>query len=357
MVLTVQETIGHVRHTLLSDEIPAIGAMRILNDAGELLCSLRPWTWLIRPRVTLDFETDQDHVWLPRDFREILAYDVTQGLTTGLSLTTHQYLVELRTSAITTSTWRYWAAVSHEPRHQQATGTITFTGVPDDASTITIDDGINAAITFEFEGSGGVTAGNVSVAQGSTAATAAANLQTAIAGQFLTGPFEIEASVSGAVVTLTNREAGTQGNITITDSGTTNSTLAGMSGGLDGGRPEPRLDLWPTPTADLVDAITLVYRAGWEHLDEDTHLVSVPEWLEGAYLQLVRAHARGYEREDVRTMADLVAEVMGGPHMVAAIDRDDQMQSDFGPLMGGATESMRDGSVPFWNFTGVSDPA
>lgn len=344
MTLTVQDCIGHIQHTLASDEVPAVGAYRILNDAGEYLCSCHHWRWLLGKRTTLDFEADQGHVWLPGNFRELISYDATQGLTSGLSLTTHQHLIELRTSSITTSNWRYWAAISHAPRYEFATGTVTFTDVPADASTIIIDDGVNGAVTFEFDTSGdGVSGSNTEVdtsASGETRSTAAAKFQTAIVGVKETGPLQVDASVSGAVVTITSRIPGTQGNVALASSGTPNATLSGLSGGRDGGRPEPRLDIWPDPVTDLVDALTIYYRAGWEHLDEDSHSVSVPEWLEALYIQLVRAFARGYEREDMRSMSDRLNELTTSGMYMHAISRDAEIQPDYGPMMGGASESL-----------------
>ena len=363
MTLNVQEALEHINHTLSTKGTHAFG-MRILNDAGEYLCTCHHWKWLERPRHNLHFEADQGYVWLPRDFRDLIAYDATQGLTSGLSLTTHQYLVELRTSAITTSTWRYWGAITHAPRQERPTGTLTFSSVPDDGDSFTLDDGVNAPIEFEFDSAGDGTSGSGvteidTSASGLTSAQVAALVQTAIESVRLTGPLDIDAVVdadSASVVNLTNRRHGTIGNITITDA-SSGLAVTGMSGGRDGGRPEPRIDIWPDPTADLENALTIYYRAGWTHLNVDDVDVAIPEWLETVYIQLVRAHARGYEREDRGSMSMRVEEIYRSPHMRAAMERDAEMQPDYGPMQGGAAEVVRDNFYQFWNFGSVSAPS
>ena len=62
--------------------------------------------------------------------QELTGYDMTQGLTNRLRLTTHQELIELRTRAITTSTWTQWCAISsgspttRSGKHSSSTATI-----------------------------------------------------------------------------------------------------------------------------------------------------------------------------------------------------------------------------------------
>jgi hypothetical protein len=145
MTLVAHDAIRHIQHTLSSDEVPAIGALRILNDAGEYLVNMHNWRWLEGAQVKLDLHKDVDHVWLPDNFREIIGYDASQGLTSGLELTSHQYLVELRSNAVSTSAFRYWAAVTHAERYVAATATATFhaTNQPDTDSILNVGDGAN----------------------------------------------------------------------------------------------------------------------------------------------------------------------------------------------------------------------
>ena len=333
--------------------------MRILNDAGEYLCSFHPWVWLQGKRLTMDFESGDDFVWLPEDFQEVTGIDATNAITSGIRGTTMQHLIELRTSSITSTNWIYYYAIAHAPRAARATGTITFTGVPVDDSTITIDDGLNAAVTFTFDVDGSGTGGpavDVS-ASGMTAALVAAALQDAIQDELGDGDLLVDATVSGAVVTLESRTPGTAGNVTITSSGTTNATLSGLSGGTDGGEPRARLEIWPDPDADAAGAITFYYRGGWTNLNEDSEYVSLPAWLQSLYIQLVRAFARGYEREDMAGVSERCAQIMAGPLISAAVRRDGAMQPEYGGLQNGAASMAHGRFEPFLNYGPVSDPS
>lgn len=360
MVLTVDEATRHIMDTLATDQLPNVGAFRILNDAGEYLCTTHDWAWLLGRRTLLHFEKDQGHVWLPMDFRDLVAYDAS-GFTNTFILGTLQEIVDIRTKAISGTNWPYRGVIVYAPRAEFPTGTLVFTGTPADAGTLKIDDGVNVAVTFEFDTSAdGVTSGNIEVdnsASGITAATTANLTQAQIEDQFTKGNLDINAVVdttATGTVNLKNRRVGTVGNISITDSAT-NVTVTGMSGGLDTGRPQARIDLSTDPSADLEDALTIYYRAGWTHLNEDDDLVAIPEWLETLYLQLVRAHARGYHREDMGTVTERVAAVSAGPHMLAAIDRDNSMQPDFGLQRGGAI-GLHSRADIFWNFDSVAGP-
>lgn len=370
MTLPVTECIAHIRDTLGgTKQLPAVGAYRILNDAGHYLVNAHHWSWCQGGAATLNYEANVPYVWLPRDFRDLIGINATSGLTAGMEPTTLQGIIDRRTESIDVSTTFRWYAITYAPRARPATGTVTFAALPDDGDTITIDDGLNPPLTFEFDKAGdGVTTGNVLVdisASGADRTTAAANFQTAIeeqrqgeapTGQALIGVLEIDATVSSAVVSLTNRIPGTEGNVDMTQTGAP-ATLVGMRGGSDGGRPEARLEIWPTPTADDAGALTVFYRRGWHTLDQDEEEVSIPEWLESVYLALVRAHARGYVREDVADLNTRVAAIRTGPLMRAAVQRDAEIQAEFGVLEGGAGAA-EEGAISWpFNFTGTSDPA
>lgn len=358
--LTVSQAIQHISHTLgAGTSVPSIGAYRILNDAGEYMCSAYPWAWLLGKCVTLDFESGQDHVWLPADFQELVGIELTNGVTATIHPTSMQGLVDLRTRSIGDTNLVYWYAIAHAQRQVRATGTITFSDVPVDNSTIVLDDGVNPAVTFTMDVDGGGS-GTVAVdlsASGITASGVASAVQAAIVEQMEAGALEIQATVSGAVVSLTSRVAGTQGNVTITDSGTTNATYTGMSGGVDGGEPRARLEIWPDPGADDDAALTVYYRAGWETLDEDSHFISIPVWIQPLYIQLLRAFARGYEREDVSSLSQRCMEILAGPLFRAATRRDGMMQPEYGELRNGAAEMEQAGFYPFRYFDPVADPS
>ena len=350
---------------------PGVGFYQILNDAGEYLLNMREWSWAMSGKVNIAYENGKEYAWLPKDFRSLVHVDVTAGLVSGITLATAQQVSELRTSSIDSSTFRTWAFVGYADRPRAATGTVLFNDIPADGSTIVLDDGRNPPVTFEFDTTGdGVGTGNVDVdtsATGITTTQVADAFASAVNDQLLgTAPtvgtvdltrLEMKATYASALVSLTNREPGTQGNVTITTSGTTNTTIVGMKGASDGGAPEPRLELWPTPASDDATALTCYYVRGWWHLDEDEHEIPIPRWLEGVYLELVRAYARGYEREDVAPIGPRLAALEAGPVMMAAIRRDSTMQGAYGRLRNGAAAMVVNPvrGYPF-DFTGTSGP-
>lgn len=363
MVVTVDEATRHILDTLTTDELPRVGAYRILNDAGEFLttCKTGGWEWLIGRRISVPFEDGQGYVWLPRDFRELLAYDAS-GFTNSFILGTNQDIVDIRTKAAAGTNWPYRGVIVFAPKGEFPTGTIRFSGVPADAGEIILDDGINGPIQFEFDTDGdGVSGTNIEIDTSAASLTGVAVtqlLQAAIQDQFEKGNLSINAVVDDTLTTTINlkhRIVGTQGNIAITDNAT-NVNVVGMSGGLVPGRPQARIDLSSDPTADLEDAITIYYRAGWTHLNEDDDFVAIPEWMETVYLQCVRAIARGYHREDMGTMDERLLIIRKGPLMQAAWEQDDRTQTDFGMQRGGAIGHSARSDI-FWNSGSVNAPS
>ena len=45
MALLASDAIAHIRHTLASEDVPDVGALRILNDAGQHLVNMHNWQW------------------------------------------------------------------------------------------------------------------------------------------------------------------------------------------------------------------------------------------------------------------------------------------------------------------------
>lgn len=90
-----------------------------------------------------------------------------------------------------------------------------------DGDTVTINDGINAAVVYEYDkASNGVAGGHVVWAAGTTAASVATNLAAAING---TKPnTSVVATAVGSTVTVTS----TMGNLTTTKTSTSGMTVA-----------------------------------------------------------------------------------------------------------------------------------
>ena len=354
MTLLVADAIDHIRHTLASESVPDIGAHRILNDAGHHLYSMHSWKWCEGAQATLTLTANQDYVWLPEDFREIVAVQPTNGLNAGFRLTTQERLLQLRSLAVSNS-FEYNGAVVFAPRTAAATATVQLASVAD-GDTLIIDDAYNSAVTFAAKSSlSGVvdTATNRKYLQTGTDAEDAQALAAAINNA---PHLFLRAEVSGAIITLTHQVEGTRGNdMTLTPSaGTLTCTL--LDTGVSAGPVRARLDLWPTPSQYEPERLLVYYRSGWTPVETDSHVIPIPDWMESLYIQLVRAFARGYERESEGDPSARIASVETGPIAMAAKSRDKQMMPHMGPMRGGAATGVRSTYDHLWNFTSVSDP-
>jgi hypothetical protein len=115
--------------------------------------------------------------------------------------------------------------------------------------------------------------------------------------------------------------------------------------------PTVRLDIYPTPNANETDALSLYYRAGWSELTNDSSAAQVPAFCEPAFVETIRAFARGYE---YNTLPDEMAALRMGA-IREAVDQDMRQQSDFGPIMNGA--SACEPSLPNWGGYQLADPS
>lgn len=117
--------------------------------------------------------------------------------------------------------------------------------------------------------------------------------------------------------------------------------------------PTPRLDLWPTPSADVADAFTVFYRAGWTELSEPDDPIALPLWMEQLYIEFALAHVLGLEMPEEGNVSQRVAQVLTSPTMVDAKRRDGRIQPFFGIMRGGAIEQQRAGEGR-WHNTATS---
>ena len=113
------------------------------------------------------------------------------------------------------------------------TGSVLFNAQPDDADTLTVNDGFQSYI-FEFESGGGVAAGNISVTIGATMDDTGANLAAAIMASQLNVSCFYDAGTNTA--TLRNHH-GAGGSITKSDVDN-DYTVTNFSGGTTPGSSE-----------------------------------------------------------------------------------------------------------------------
>ena len=125
---------------------------------------------------------------------------------------------------------------------RRAMGVLTFSGQPSDAQIVTIEDGVNDAVVFEFDDDSSIVAGRVSVTIGTDAEATLDNLLAAINAQgdptLATGfdSFQINGTKEGAtIINLKNIKVGSAGNITITENAD-NFAVTGMILGADVGQ-------------------------------------------------------------------------------------------------------------------------
>lgn len=115
-----------------------------------------------------------------------------------------------------------------------------------------------------------------------------------------------------------------------------------------------RLELYPTPSTSLTDAITLFYAAGWTEAASYTQL-PIPPQVEGLFLQALRTHALGWRMHEAATTARRLAELVAGPQWAAAVLSDAATQTNFGQIKN--SDIQVSGDLPTRWMTGtVPDP-
>lgn len=116
----------------------------------------------------------------------------------------------------------------------KSTGTVTFTGLPTDADTITIDDGVNTAVVMEFDDDASATGSPVDIDGLLTPEEVAAAFVTAVNAEGATLDILATRGADSAVVTLTSDAIGVAGNVALAKSaGLAEATLVGLAGGVD----------------------------------------------------------------------------------------------------------------------------
>jgi hypothetical protein len=100
----------------------------------------------------------------------------------------------------------------------------------------------------------------------------------------------------------------------------------------------PRLELAPTPSAAVSDALKLWYRAKWTEITYSTgnEVANVPAHVETLLSELVAAVAQGYNERDAGSMSARLAEIEAGPLFQNAVTYDGMIQPDYGEIGPGA---------------------
>lgn len=356
MALTAYDALRHVKHALSSEELPSVGGQRILNDAGEYMVGMHPWKWLEGTQSYVDLNKDQDHIWLPENLREVMSIVATDGLNLSVSMTTPQELAIRRASTVNTAL-HYWVTPVWQMRGRPKHVFVKSTQTVEDNVGPTISDG-SLSIAFRSDASRQEPVGNTYYfKRGAGAAETTENLVAAINASDLSVVARIEqtSTYKGGF-----RVTGTYSGAADRDYWAFNTDTM-ISAGVDefpgvvGGAPQPRLDLWPTPTAYKKDAMVVYYRRGWETIRHDDQAIGVPTWLESLYLACVRAVALGYERDNEADVNARLSMVRRGPLFNDAARRDSLLVTTLGAMQGGAVQ-YDNGINPMWNFDNINNP-
>lgn len=114
------------------------------------------------------------------------------------------------------------------------------------------------------------------------------------------------------------------------------SNLGAFSFGV--GVPVRRMEVWPTPRVDQLNAFLLFYRASLNRIvNHATDSIEIPSFLDPLYLELCRAYARGVHEEDEANLSARMDDVMSRSVFLTAVEHDDTQQMDYGPLRGVAS--------------------
>lgn len=116
--------------------------------------------------------------------------------------------------------------------------------------------------------------------------------------------------------------------------------------------PVPRIELYPTPSANVTAALRISYRAGWMVLVNDSDAANIPAHLEPLLAAIVRAHARDLDED---TPGENLSRILDGGVMFRnAMQADASVQPEYGPLEGGAV--LQADPLPMVQYDTVPDP-
>lgn len=358
MTLTAQEALHHIRHALSSDKLPSVGALRIINDAGQYLTTMHAWKWLEGTQADLSLTANQDYIWLPDNVREVTAVVARNSVDAGITLTTTTEIARYRSHSVATA-YHYWGALVFAQRATPRVYHRRMTTLPGNGNALSIRDG-GSTWNFRFDTTGtGVDIDRLSYFEGATVEAAVENLVEVINNS----PIAVTAEVvdSDEFKVIANVIGAPDSDYFSFDTGSvpTNGvpTGQGISGGTVGGAPRPRLDLYPTPAATRQNAFIAYYRAGWNEVRSDNDVILVPDFIEPLYIQLLRAMALGYERDSEADVNQRLIALRRGGLFRDARDRDLQMQPTYGQMQNGAAQMQWGLNSDMWNFDSTGGPA
>jgi len=118
--------------------------------------------------------------------------------------------------------------------------------------------------------------------------------------------------------------------LTMTGPSITHATFTRVPESPGSALPAVRLDIYPTPTGNITDAIAVRYRSNWTEIASgasDSYEIPIPKYVDALYIAYIRAFAQAYEDEG---LSNRIVEIEAGPLLATALTKDGILQRDFG---------------------------
>jgi len=120
--------------------------------------------------------------------------------------------------------------------------------------------------------------------------------------------------------------------ITMTGPGITHAVFTRSAPNDGSSLPAVRLDVFPTPTANVTEAIAIRYRAKWVVIADsaaDSWEIQIPKYCDALFIAYCRAFAQAYEDEG---LTGRLQEIDAGPILSTASTKDGLLQRDLGRM-------------------------
>lgn len=298
MTVIVKSLLDHMRDTLGGGGFPPnLDAVNVLNQAGEHLHSMHPWRWAQGRSALLS----------------------TRGTISGTSAS--------------------WTASSLTLTKASAFTNYTFV----DGDEIEITAGSGTEGFYEIASR---TSANAIVLSSSLSGSNQTDISFALQPYSIDLPDDLRDIISiqgtdtvGRHLTLTSLAEVLRAR---ENAGPNNIHWYGAVS-YAGSPPAPILEIGPGAGDNATGAFRIFYRSRWLALRTDSTTVDVPEFCDALLIQIVRAFARGYVREDQGSLDARLAEIHAGPIFQAAKRSDGNVQPTYGKLRGGGPTIWRRG--------------
>jgi hypothetical protein len=98
----------------------------------------------------------------------------------------------------------------------------------------------------------------------------------------------------------------------------------------------PRIEVYPTPGANVTGAFSVVARMGWVQVHDDNEPLAIPDWIEPLFVELIGEVAGGVFRRSDAPLSLRLDALMATQLFQKARDQDAGFQTDLGQMTGGA---------------------